>query len=1319
MQKYKIFFSILLALFITYSNTLQINLHSCQTALSTISAAQNDWIVMDAYARQEITINNPTDGSFSDIPVLVRLNSANIPNKNGVSFYSDNTLLSSEIAGRNTDGISTYWVKIPYINANSDISITAYYSGSDISNSTAAADVWSDNYELVQHFSESAVAAGDSTGNGIPVQTGTLTYKNNDLGSAATFTGSQKIVYDNKVIGANADVFSVSAVVNFTSVAGKGGYYGIVCRDRNGTQTGDTFMLTLSNNLANSSVYAHGKNRVNVQKEIAPGITYLLTMTYDGSDLKFYINGELAGISPAENAALLNDFSSPFTIGAYSDTALTSGLKGDLYDVFFKTSLISEHEETFRYANYFGNTVTVGELETCDTSPNSPLTTGSHYLYNSIIEDTYCYSNGDDGRTSNFGSDTSVMQKRTNTSDAPDFQSSANRRAFVKLDLTKIAEVALNRVEAITFDFYQIGDGGSTNSITSRIIDVNPDSWEELTVNWTNMPSTYNLPVAASQTITKKNNSYQSFDITNYVKDKIAKGQTIISFSLDNEPSNEWGLIWKSREAAENKPRLTVKIKEPAAPVMSTTLNGSSATLTAQIEQNPSEETDVTFYKTENIPLTPDNTVVYYGETADILPYKLTINNADNSEQFSAKDKTTIGKNKTPYQIYEITLNDEEKQQNQIELKWAGNTASHQREVTGYFYNHTLSQWTKLNSGSGKNDFSLTFQIPVNDALNAAGKIQILIWRGMTEDIKNRPSYSPPADQYDFNIMWSTDTQKYTENLSGIPHVQKQFDWIADNFKAMNSRLFIHTGDMVENYNNEAQWEAMSNMYQNTIEKAKIPYAFTVGNHDVNRYDPSLNIFQKYFPIHRLSQNNPYFVESLDDMTYYYLMEEHGAKLMFVGLGIPVTQDAVDWINNKLRQHSDYTAILLPHIYIKADGTIDNSGKYGAEVMVPQVRKIIEENDNVKLVLCGHWNGASTNLEYFGERPVWTIMHNYQDEKEGGYGYFRFLKFDIENNLIYTHTYSASDNGTAMFTDKHPKIDGMYQKHRDEYAISFDFASNTERTLTTKSLTMTMPATREQIGTTQTITGSGSVSVTWENLDDGDCCSWYAVLSGALNDVTDIQTFTVPKITIDNISCNNDNVITVNYTANGIADGTPLSIIAFAVDELDNIDTVWNSQNVSYNDIYAHDSTHSSVSFAMPHITDNGIAGIDTTKMLLIKIGGEYTRTISKMFTLPLKPEILKVSVDENNDVKIQLSKDIQNNEALIVASYTESGELLCLKTEMFAKSNTQTTNEYVININLPEYAQLIKVMLWNDLKNMQPLCPATKLQKIYNEWTE
>lgn len=167
------------------------------------------WYVQNADSRQNITIDNPTETDFTDIPVLIRLDSLNIPNKDGVYFYINEKLLSSEFVSRNESGISTYWVKIPELKANSSETITAYYSSA--SNTNSASDVWSDKYEIVQHFSKDAVSAyTDSTGNGTITMTGNLSYENDSIGESAVFNGTQKLSYNNKIIGSGAKTFSAA-----------------------------------------------------------------------------------------------------------------------------------------------------------------------------------------------------------------------------------------------------------------------------------------------------------------------------------------------------------------------------------------------------------------------------------------------------------------------------------------------------------------------------------------------------------------------------------------------------------------------------------------------------------------------------------------------------------------------------------------------------------------------------------------------------------------------------------------------------------------------------------------------------------------------------------------------------------------------------------------------------------------------------------------------------------------------------------------------------------------------------------------------------
>ena len=824
------------------------------------------------------------------------------------------------------------------------------------------------------------------------------------------------------------------------------------------------------------------------------------------------------------------------------------------------------------------------------------------------------------------------MQKRTNQSDAPDFQSSANRRAFVKLDLSRLSGLNPNKIESVSFDFYQNGNGGTTENMDARVVDIDPNSWEEMTLKWTNMPPTYNLTPVALQNLSKKENEYQSIDITEYIKSKISEGTSVISFSLDNEPANEWGLIWYSREASKNRPRLTIKVAEPTLPEIYADLYGTSANLMAVIDQYPQETTEVRFFEAKNIELNPENTVVYSGETSDMLPDAVSKDTAETSEVFSFEPKTTTGIGKTPFQIYEISLTDEEQNMDYLDFSWTGNTAGHERNITIYFYNNTKSKWEMADSGSSVQTFSLNASVPVRDALDSSGKIQLLIWRGMNRSIEGRSSYVPDTGEYDFNIIWSTDTQYYTTLDNGMQHVKKQFEWIYDNFDDTKSKLFIHTGDMVENYDSDEQWQAMSDIYADTIEASGIPYAFTVGNHDVN------------------------------------------------------------------------------------NGSVDDTGKYGAETTIKNTRAVIENNENVKLVLCGHWTGASTNLEYFGDRAVWSLMHDYQGYTEGGYGYFRQLKFDIENNLIYTHTYSASTSENAVYTDKQPEKEGLYQKHRDEYAISFDFNTDSERVINTDSIILRSSDTGgRQIGDTQKITGCGTVSVTWDTLEKGSTYSWYAVTTNDSGEEfkTGLQTFTVPDIEISEISYSSGE-ITVDYSASGIADGEPISIIAFDAKEATDENTIWSNQNVAYHDVISHNASDSSISFHMPLKTENNIAGLDTTKSLIIRISSEHSAPASKLFNIPetAQDKILSVSADETEGIEVQLSRPVQGNEHVIAVVYDNNGIILR------AKLHSASDTEYLtIPALLDENSYKIKIMWWDGLDTMKPICNAAILEKANDIW--
>lgn len=53
-----------------------------------------------------------------------------------------------------------------------------------------------------------------------------------------------------------------------------------------------------------------------------------------------------------------------------------------------------------------------------------------------------------------------------------------------------------------------------------------------------------------------------------------------------------------------------------------------------------------------------------------------------------------------------------------------------------------------------------------NNGVLKDGKLSVLIWRGLNESLANRDSYIPETDEYDFNLMWTSDTQFYAQNAN-------------------------------------------------------------------------------------------------------------------------------------------------------------------------------------------------------------------------------------------------------------------------------------------------------------------------------------------------------------------------------------------------------------------------------------------------------------------------------------------------------------------------------------------------------------------------
>lgn len=239
-------------------------------------------------------------------------------------------------------------------------------------------------------------------------------------------------------------------------------------------------------------------------------------------------------------------------------------------------------------------------------------------------------------------------------------------------------------------------------------------------------------------------------------------------------------------------------------------------------------------------------------------------------------------------------------------------------------------------------------------------------------------------------------------------------EYVADNAQDMNILAVLHTGDIVDSWSGERQWntaiEAVSFL------KGKVPFYCVAGNHDVgmagNHYE------EKYFPSGLCDvTEEEYLYEG--GKCWYLPFESSGQKFIILGLGWMKTSNTAytDWAREVLNSHPDHVAIVITHSYIGHNAAFSDNGK-------KLEKEIISQCPNVRLVLNGHYHtSAILTKTYEAGHTVTAMVYDYQDDLKTGMGFLRLLTFDPADRSIQVTSYS-------------PWLD-TYQYHRDESEDNF------------------------------------------------------------------------------------------------------------------------------------------------------------------------------------------------------------------------------------------------------------------------------------------
>jgi len=251
-----------------------------------------------------------------------------------------------------------------------------------------------------------------------------------------------------------------------------------------------------------------------------------------------------------------------------------------------------------------------------------------------------------------------------------------------------------------------------------------------------------------------------------------------------------------------------------------------------------------------------------------------------------------------------------------------------------------------------------------------------------------------------FSIVWLSDTQdmsfhKYNGAMS------KMGKWIAENRERLDIRYIVQTGDAVENGAAPKQWQEFDTMYYHF--KDDIPYIGVAGNHEVKK-----NGYIEYLArpeVKAIPESQRFH----DGESSYVTIEADGCKLILIGVGYGVEKESAPWVTQVLKEHADYTAILLMHDNLTHSQKFGITGKWMFENLVTKC-------PNIRLVLSGHvcdTSGRQDPIDDDGDgkpdRIVTQMMYDYQHYKEKC-GQLRILQFNTKTHSITVSTYSPVTN---------------------------------------------------------------------------------------------------------------------------------------------------------------------------------------------------------------------------------------------------------------------------------------------------------------------
>jgi len=351
---------------------------------------------------------------------------------------------------------------------------------------------------------------------------------------------------------------------------------------------------------------------------------------------------------------------------------------------------------------------------------------------------------------------------------------------------------------------------------------------------------------------------------------------------------------------------------------------------------------------------------------------------------------------------------------------------------------------------------------------------------------------------YDFTLAWESDTQYYNADYAGdgvtYEHQLKIHQWLLDNQERMDIRYLFHTGDIVDNAEEPAQWERADASYA-ALDEAGFPYGVLAGNHDVNHKTEDYTNYSAFFGESRYSRNPWYGASYQDNRGHYDLISAGGIDFLMVYTGWGVGDEEIAWLNGVLDQYPDRVAILNFHEYLLASGGL---GLQPQEVY----DRVVTKHPNVKMILSGHYHSAKRTVSSIDDdgdgtpdRQVVNLLFDYQALEQGGMGFLRLMHVNTADGTIRIRTYSPSleqYGSQGVASSSFTPADEEFTIDLKALGVPTRDQQQRVKSLSTDAVSFDLLST-SVIGAVTDVPSGTVASVVWRDAPEGRQ-GWYAVI---------------------------------------------------------------------------------------------------------------------------------------------------------------------------------------------------------------------------------